>query len=591
MKSKTKKYSIFFVVMVMVLVSTLAVKVKAADPTTGSLTIVAKEQQNNTTNNDPLKGVEYTLYKVDETVETITQAESYITSNSVTGTAKTTGEDGTVVFDNIDLGRYYVKVTNVPDGVVATENFIVELPRTNSTGTGWDYDITVEPKIKTAFGNLELTKTDISGAPMNGVSFKLQVKQNNGEWVDYAAQTNFTTNSEGKITLNNLPSYDYNSNTATYRLVEVSVPDTGYIINNKQLATLVWKVNNDGTITIENESSLDSDLFTVTKESNVTKVTYKNEKPEVEKKVKNGGEYLDMVGAFLTDTLEFKVTADVPMQIADMTTYKITDSIPQGLTLNRDSIKIEATTADSSEIVPTDVYTLSQTGLEITFNPQKLAENNYSAIIITYTAKLNMEEAVIGGDGNVNTVTLEYTNKVAENGDEEDKTTTTDTAQVHTGALSIEKVEKGNVETKLAGAKFKIATTEQNAKDGIFVKDETGADIEVETNDQGQAVIEGLKYADNEADTSYWLVETQAPSYIEDGVTKYYNLLKDPVEVQVGKTTHESAVQIKNGKGFDLPATGSIGLAIFTVVGIAVMAGAVVLNKKQKVQRIKKYNI
>ena len=584
MKSKTKKYSIFFVVMVMVLVSTLAVKVKAADPTTGSLTIVAKEQQNNTTNNDPLKGVEYTLYKVDETVETTTQAESYITSNSVTGTAKTTGEDGTVVFDNIDLGRYYVKVTNVPDGVVATEDFIVELPRTNSTGTGWDYDITVEPKIKTAFGNLEFTKTDANGTPMNGVEFKLQVKQNNGAWVDYAAQTNFTTNSEGKITLNNLPSYDYNSNTATYRLVEVSVPDTGYIINNKQLATLVWKVNNDGTITIENESSLDSDLFTVTKDANVTKVTYKNEKPEVEKKVKNGGEYLDMVGAFLTDTVEFKVTAGIPMQIADMKTYKITDNIPQGLTLNRESIKIEATTADSSETVPTDVYTLSQTGLEVTFNPQKLAENNYSAIIITYTAKLNMEEAVIGGDGKVNTVTIENTKKVAENGDEEDKTTTTDTAQVHTGALSIEKVEKGNVETKLAGAKFKIATTEQNAKDGIFVKDETGADIEVETNDQGQAVIEGLKYADNEADTSYWLVETQAPSYIEDGVTKYYNLLKDPVEVQVGKTTHESAVQIENGKGFDLPATGSIGLAIFTVVGIAVMVGAVVLNKKQKVQ-------
>ena len=584
MKSKTKKYSIFFVVMVMVLVSTLAVKVKAADPTTGSLTIVAHEQQNNTTNNDPLEGVEYTIYKVDETVETTIQAESYITSNSVTGTAKTTGEDGTVVFDNIDLGRYYVKVTNVPDGVVATEDFIVELPRTNSTGTGWDYDITVEPKIKTAFGNLEFTKTDANGTPMNGVEFKLQVKQNNGAWVDYAAQTNFTTNSEGKITLNNLPSYDYNSNTATYRLVEVSVPDTGYIINNKKLATLVWKVNNDGTITIENEASLDSDLFTVTKDENITKVTYKNEKPEVEKKVKNGGEYLDMVGAFLTDTIEFKVTAGIPMQIADMKTYKITDSIPQGLTLNRESIKIEATTADSSETVPTDVYTLSQTGLEVTFNPQKLAENNYTAIIITYTAKLNMEEAVIGGDGNVNTVTLEYTNKVAENGDEEETTTTTDTAQVHTGALSIEKVEKGNVETKLAGAKFKIATTEQNAKDGIFVKDETGADIEVETNDQGQAVIEGLKYADNEVDTSYWLVETQAPSYMEDGETKYYNLLKNPVEVQVGKTTHQTVVQIENGKGFDLPVTGSIGLAIFTVVGIVVMAGAVVLNKKQKVQ-------
>ncbi len=584
MKNNTKKYSIFFVVMVMVLVSALSVRVNAADPTTGSLTIVAKEQQNNTTNNDPLEGVEYTLYKVDETVETTTQAESYITSNSVTGIAKTTGEDGTVVFDNIALGRYYVKVTNVPDGVVATEDFLVELPRTNSTGTGWDYDLTVEPKIKTAFGNLELTKVNASGAPMSGVNFKLQVKQNNGAWADYTAQTNFTTNSEGKITLNNLPSYDYNSNTATYRLVEVSVPDTGYIINNKQLATLVWKVNNDGSITVENEASLNNDLFTVTQENNITKVTYKNEKPSIEKKVKNGGEYLDMVGAFLTDTVEFKITADVPMQVADMKTYKITDVIPAGLTLNRESIQIKATTADNSETVPTDAYKLSQTGLDITFDTQKLAEYDYSAIIITYTAKLNMEEAVIGGNGNVNTVTLEYTNKVAENGDEQDTTTTTDTAQVHTGAITIEKIERGNESVKLAGAKFKVATTKDNAENGRFVKDEKGADIEVETNAQGQAVIEGLKYADNEADTSYWLVETQAPSYVEDGVTKYYNLLKNPIQVEVGKATHQTAVQIKNSKGFDLPATGGIGLALFTVVGITVMAGAVVLNKKQKVQ-------
>ena len=116
MKSKTKKYSIFFVVMVMVLVSTLAVKVKAADPTTGSLTIVAKEQQNNTTNNDPLKGVEYTLYKVDETVETTTQAESYITSNSVTGTAKTTGEDGQVEFVDLTVGKYKITEIKAPEG-------------------------------------------------------------------------------------------------------------------------------------------------------------------------------------------------------------------------------------------------------------------------------------------------------------------------------------------------------------------------------------------------------------------------------------------------------------------------------------------
>ena len=587
MKSKTK-YSILFAVIVLVLVVSFGVKVNAADPTTGTLTIVANEQQNNTTNNDPLKGLEYTIYKVDETVENVEQAENYIKTNSVSGTAKTTGEDGTVIFSDIELGRYYVKVTNVPDGVVATEDFIVELPRTNSTGTGWDYEITVEPKIKTAFGNFELTKVDTENQPISGVNFKVQIKQNDGAWVDYIPEgastvLSVSTNNEGKITLNNLPSYDYNSNTATYRLVEVYAPNE-YIINNKQLSTLTWKVNNDGTITVQNQASLNNDLFTVTQENDVTKVTYKNEKPEIEKKVKNGGEYLDMVGAFLTDTVEFKVTADVPMQIADMTTYKITDELPSGLTLNRDSIKVEGTIDSGSETVPTDAYTLSQTGLEITFNPQKLAENNYSAIIITYTAKLNMDEVVIGGDGNVNTVTLDYTNKVAENGDEESTTNTTDTAQVHTGAVAIEKIERGNVLTKLAGAKFKIATTRENAENGVFVKDETGADIEVTTNEQGQAVIEGLKYADNESDVSYWLVETQAPSYQEDGVTKYYNLLKNPVEVKVGKTTHQTAVQIQNSKGFDLPATGGIGLALFTVAGVAVMIGAVILNKKQKVQ-------
>ena len=587
MKSKTK-YSILFAVIVLVLVVSFGVKVNAADPTTGTLTIVANEQQNNTTNNDPLKGLEYTIYKVDETVENVEQAENYIKTNSVSGTAKTTGEDGTVIFSDIELGRYYVKVTNVPDGVVATEDFIVELPRTNSTGTGWDYEITVEPKIKTAFGNFELTKVDTENQPISGVNFKVQIKQNDGAWVDYIPEgastvLSVSTNNEGKITLNNLPSYDYNSNTATYRLVEVYAPNE-YIINNKQLSTLTWKVNNDGTITVQNQASLNNDLFTVTQENDVTKVTYKNEKPEIEKKVKNGGAYLDMVGAFLTDTVEFKVTADVPMQIADMTTYKITDELPSGLTLNRDSIKVEGTIDSGSETVPTDAYTLSQTGLEITFNPQKLAENNYSAIIITYTAKLNMDEVVIGGDGNVNTVTLDYTNKVAENGDEESTTNTTDTAQVHTGAVAIEKIERGNVLTKLAGAKFKIATTRENAENGVFVKDETGADIEVTTNEQGQAVIEGLKYADNESDVSYWLVETQAPSYQEDGVTKYYNLLKNPEEVKVGKTTHQTAVQIQNSKGFDLPATGGIGLALFTVAGVAVMIGAVILNKKQKVQ-------
>ena len=283
------------------------------------------------------------------------------------------------------------------------------------------------------------------------------------------------------------------------------------------------------------------------------------------------------------------------MQIAFMKTYKITDELPQGIILDRDSIKVEGTTADGSEIIPEDMYTLSQDGLEVTFDISRMATNivtlpKYNNIIITYNATIDNDYVVIGGDGNINIATLEYTNNIDIEYDEDgypvdsteiSTTTVSDTAEVHTGAILLEKVEKGNTSTKLAGAKFKIATTKENAEDGIFVQDETGADIEVTTGDNGQAIIEGLKYADDGSDTSYWLVETQAPSYVEDDVTKYYNLLKTPLEVMVGKTTHQSAVQIENGKGFELPETGSIGLIIFLVAGISIMSVAYVLNKKQ----------
>ena len=56
------------------------------------------------------------------------------------------------------------------------------------------------------------------------------------------------------------------------------------------------------------------------------------------------------------------------------------------------------------------------------------------------------------------------------------------------------------------------------------------------------------------------------------------------MEVKVGKTTHEEIVQIQNSKGFDLPATGGIGIAIFAIAGITIMTISVVVNKKQKLQ-------
>lgn len=597
---KCKVLAIFFAFILVACIGSNYVN--AEEPTTGSLTIITHEQQNeDTTTNPPLEGIEYTVYKVDETCEDRVDGEYYIEENNIQGISKTTDSTGTVVFDNLELGRYYVKVTDDMDGVLSYENFLVDIPMTNAQGTGLDYNITVEPKIQTAYGNFELIKTDLAGKPLSGVTFKVQVMKRSSAfslddlplsvWTDYIPEgedsvLTVTTNSEGKITLSNLPAY-FNYGGAyeedvIYRLIEISTPER--YINNNIISDLFFYVGEDGKV-YTNYQSLEQFkkyfITNVVEGDNLTSVTYMNEKPEIIKKVKNSaGDFVDSASAFMSDKVTFSITVDVPMSVLNMSTYKITDNIPTGLVLDRDSIVVEGMTLTGKVVIPEELYTLSDTGLEITFNASDL--NGLSAIVVTYDVSFDSNNVVIGGDGNINTATLEYTNNISEDDVELSTTTITDSAEVHTGAVSIEKIEKGNVDNKLSGAKFKIATTEENAKNGVFVKNSTGEDIEVETDAQGQAIIEGLAYADNGTDVSYWLVETQAPSYQEDGETKYYNILKSPVEVRVGKTTHTLPIQIQNSKGLTLPATGGIGIAIFAIAGIAIMGGAIVLNKKQK---------
>ena len=440
---------------------------------------------------------------------------------------------------------------------------------------------------------------------MKGVTFKVQVANevapmnlsdlSDKGWVDYIPEGSssvltVTTDSNGKIKLSNLPFKDTEMG---YRLVEISGPD-GYIINSI-ISKLKFFIYADGSIyTNYDYGTNDYDkqfIKNVTETNNLTSVTYMNEKPTITKKVKNSaGNFVDNAGLNMTDVVTFKVTTSVPLQISDMTTYTITDTLPAGFTLDKSSIKVEGTVATGSETVPTDIYTISDDGLTLTFDPTKMYDTTsglkapiYNDIIVTYNATFN-DNAVIGGDGNINTAKLTYTSDIA------NKTTTeiTDTAEAHTGAIAIEKVDKADTSVKLEGAKFKVATSKANAEDGTFVKGTDGEDIEVTTDANGLATIKGLAYADDGSDVSYWLVETQAPTYkVTEGgqeVEKTYKLLKTPVEVKVGKTTHNTAVVVQNSKEIDLPATGGIGIAIFAVVGIGIMVISRKMNKEQNIQ-------
>lgn len=308
------------------------------------------------------------------------------------------------------------------------------------------------------------------------------------------------------------------------------------------------------------------------------------------------------------DTVTYMLVADVPAYPADAdnTGYQISDNLPEGMTLNKDSVKVYGldentpNIAEGAEINTRDILITEGAKRPVTGNPSVTfslifkydAIKNYAKIRVVYTATANENLKTIGqdnnGDGNVNTAYLDYNNNPYGAGPTWQ--TQTDTATVYSYGIMVQKVDKSD-KTLLPGAEFTLKKSGESSEihfvggNGVYrvaTAGENGSatlEVGARGNETGKLVISGLDVG------TYELTETKAP----DGYIK----LSAPVTITItdadssGRVDDGSAsadgsdgyveLTVENGKGFTLPSTGGMGTMLFTAIGTVLMGGGLVL--------------
>lgn len=484
---------------------------------------------------------------------------------------------------------------------------------------------------------LKIKATLATGEQITYRAYRIfDAKPNNGEF-EFSVNAKFNDRLT-KADITNVRNYTDNSNELKSFANELSIyiaKNTGKTFDTVDLNANVAGTVAPGYYLIRQISStsalVPNDPIIVQVTSN-TEIDAKVNKPTSNKYIIKDGEVKHSTEN-IKDRVTYELQADVPAYIGETVEqnviFYLTDTLSKGLTVDSESnitvygngsfssdavtgTKIDQSNYDvryyQDNVEVTDVASLvegKETKILIDFTGHYSAIKDYVGAVasgkglrVVYSAKLN-EQAVIGVDGNPNKVHLTYTNNPATthkydaegNPVKPDEPTPSDTPEGTTDTPD-EEVITYTYELNIIKISDEVESGTPKKLEGVTfsIKDEKGNKIaEKKTDADGKISFVGLEAGHTytikeEATLSGYIYNGQEIKFTISNYTQDTNK-KGNVTYRVdnlGTLTNvahdgNNTITVTNPKGFNLPQTGGMGTWMFTIGGLVLMAGALVV--------------
>lgn len=429
-------------------------------------------------------------------------------------------------------------------------------------------------KIVVDKNNTGTTISDVNTADFKGIigSFT-SAEQVERDYGNHVARPEQLTESNGETAFENL-------DPGIYIVAETTVPtatNTTYYESVPFIVSLPSTSGQDG-----NGNNIGTSEEPGTKWIYDIKATPKNNAAFGEKKITGVTRENEISGtvddkhttasANIGDTVSYEITATSPTKGSD--TFNVTDKI-KGLEVDMNNIVVKAQGKEENLTEGTDynVENIAEPGFKVVFAQAWINANPNTKITISYSATVT-ETAKIGTDANTNKAIIDFG---------QEKSQETNIPKVYTYGFTLTK--QGENET-LNGVIFELYKEDNTTK------------IDTQTTSNGSATFDGL------AAGTYYLKETKTASG--------YTLLANPIKITISAPAADTPATftydydgkdkkaisqkddngnerftftVTNKKGFNLPSTGGMGTYIFTIGGLVVMAGAVLLLVSSKKKR------